>query len=84
MNDVYILWIIFSLFVGVSLAIDLGVFSRLRPKKQESPNKAHAPTIRAALIWTIVWISLAGIFAGIIYVDMGNQKLTEFVTGYAL
>ncbi|TBR24635.1 MAG: TerC family protein [Candidatus Nitrosotenuis sp.] len=84
MNDVYALWIVFSLFVGVSLAVDLGVFSRFRPKKQEDPNKAHAPTIRAALIWTIVWISLAGIFAGIIYVDMGNQKLTEFVTGYAL
>lgn len=84
MNDVYALWVVFSLFVGVSLAIDLGVFSRFRPKKQEDPNKAHAPTIRTALIWTIVWISLAGIFAGIIYVDMGNQKLTEFVTGYAL
>lgn len=84
MNDVYVLWVVFSLFVGVSLAIDLGVFSRLRPKKQENQDKVHAPTVRVALIWTIVWISLAGIFAGIIYVDMGNQKLTEFVTGYAL
>ncbi|TBR12096.1 MAG: TerC family protein [Candidatus Nitrosotenuis sp.] len=84
MNDVYALWVVFSLFVGVSLAIDLGAFSRFRPKKKEDPNKTNAPTIRAALIWTIVWISLSGIFAGIIYVDMGNQKLTEFVTGYAL
>lgn len=84
MNDVYALWIVFSLFVGVSLAIDLGVFSRFRPKKKENPNKTDAPTVKAALIWTIVWISLSGIFAGIIYVDMGHQKLTEFVTGYAL
>ncbi len=84
MNDVYVLWVVFSLFVGVSLAIDLGVFSKLRPKKRENLNKTNAPTIKTALIWTIVWISLAGIFAGIIYVDMGNQKLTEFVTGYAL
>jgi len=84
MNDVYALWVVFSLFVGVSLAIDLGVFSRLRPKKQENQNKTSAPTVRAALIWTIVWISLSGIFAGIIYVDMGHQKLTEFITGYAL
>jgi tellurite resistance protein TerC len=83
MNDVYALWVIFSLFVGVSLAIDLGVFSRLRPKKQEKP-KDHAPPFKTALIWTIVWISLAGIFSGIIYYDMGPGKLAEFVTGYAL
>ncbi|HEY8111199.1 MAG TPA: TerC family protein [Candidatus Nitrosotenuis sp.] len=84
MNDVYLLWVIFSLFVGVSLAVDLGVFSKLRRKKQEIPSKDQAPPIKTALMWTIVWISLAGIFAGIIYYDMGPEKLTEFVTGYAL
>lgn len=84
MNDVYLLWVIFSLFVGVSLAVDLGVFSKLRRKKQESTHKDQAPSIKIALAWTIVWISLAGIFAGIIYYDMGPEKLTEFVTGYAL
>lgn len=80
MNDVYLLWTVFSIFVGVSLAIDLGVFSKLRKKDSHK----EAPPFKAALRWTIVWISLAGIFAGIIYVDMGQQKLTEFVTGYAL
>ncbi|WKT57786.1 TerC family protein [Candidatus Nitrosotenuis chungbukensis] len=84
MNDVYLLWVIFSLFVGVSLAVDLGVFSKLRRKKQEPQHKDQAPPIKTALMWTIVWISLAGIFAGIIYFDMGPEKLTEFVTGYAL
>jgi len=80
MNDVYLLWTIFSIFVGVSLAIDLGVFSRLRKKTDHK----EVPPFKVALRWTIVWISLAGIFAGIIYFDMGEQKLTEFVTGYAL
>ncbi|NDB32257.1 MAG: TerC family protein [Nitrososphaeria archaeon] len=80
MNDVFALWTIFSIFVGVSLAIDLGVFSKLRKKDSHK----EVPPFKAALRWTIVWISLAGIFAGIIYVDMGQQKLTEFVTGYAL
>lgn len=80
MNDVYLLWTIFSIFVGVSLAIDLGVFSRLRKKNDHK----EVPPFKIALRWTIVWISLAGIFAGIIYFDMGEQKLTEFVTGYAL
>lgn len=80
MNDVYLLWTIFSIFVGVSLAIDLGVFSRLRKKTDHK----EVPPFKVALRWTIVWISLAGIFAGIIYFDMGEQKLTEFITGYAL
>ena len=84
MNDVYLLWVVFSLFVGVSLAIDLGVFAKLRTKKREKAGVDHAPPIKTALIWTIVWISLAGIFAGIIYYDMGHEKLAEFVTGYAL
>ncbi|MFM8659282.1 MAG: TerC family protein [Candidatus Nitrosotenuis sp.] len=80
MNDVFVLWAVFSIFVGVSLAIDLGVFSKIRKKNTHK----ETPPFKAALRWTIVWISLAGIFAGIIYVDMGQQKLTEFVTGYAL
>lgn len=81
MNDMPLLWVIFSLFVGISLAIDLGVFSKLRKKKAED---REAPPFKLALKWTIVWISLAGVFAGIIYVDMGSEKLAEFVTGYAL
>ena len=81
MNDTILLWTVFSVFVGVSLAIDLGVFSKLRRKKTQDHE---APPFKIALRWTIVWISLAGVFAGIIYVDMGEEKLAEFVTGYAL
>ena len=80
MNDVYILWTVFSLFVGVSLAIDLGVFSKLRKKDAHK----EVPPFKSALRWTILWISLAGIFSGIIYFDMGEQKFAEFITGYAL
>lgn len=75
------LWVIFSLVIGISLAIDLGVFSKLRRKKDA---EHEIPPIKLALVWTIVWISLAGVFAGIIYVTMGTDKLVEFVTGYAL
>ncbi|MBM3903531.1 MAG: TerC family protein [Thaumarchaeota archaeon] len=80
MNDIYLLWLVFSIFVGVSLAIDLGIFSRIRKKDTHK----EVPPFKTALRWTIVWISLAGIFAGIIYYDMGEQKLAEFITGYAL
>ncbi|HXW01771.1 MAG TPA: TerC family protein [Candidatus Nitrosotenuis sp.] len=82
MNDVALLWVLFSLFVGISLAIDLGVFSKLRRKKDQPEHET--PPFKIALKWTIVWISLAGIFAGIIYFDMGQEKFEEFVTGYAL
>lgn len=81
MNDVILLWVLFSLFVGVSLAIDLGVFSKLRRKKE---SEHESPPFKLALTWTIIWISLAGVFAGIIYYDMGHEKLAEFVTGYTL
>jgi len=80
MNDVYILWTVFTLFVGISLAIDLGVFSKLRKKDTHK----EVPPFKSALRWTIAWISLAGVFAGIVYFDMGEQKFAEFITGYAL
>lgn len=82
MNEEILLWIIFSLVIGVSLAIDLGVFSRFRRKKDQPLHEI--PPLKLALAWTIVWISLAGVFAGIVYWSMGEDKLVEFVTGYAL
>ena len=78
MGDEVFLWILFSLFVGICLAIDLGVFSKFRRRQVQSTP------FRIALTWTIIWISLAGVFAGIIYFDMGHEKMVEFVTGYAL
>lgn len=81
MDNTIILWVLFSLFVGVSLAIDLGAFSKLRKKKDQGHE---APPFKVALRWTIVWISLAGVFAGMIYFYMGPEKMAEFVTGYAL
>jgi TerC family integral membrane protein len=46
------LWIGFNLFVLAMLAVDLGVFHRT----------AHKVSIKEALIWSIVWISLAMAF----------------------
>jgi tellurite resistance protein TerC len=39
---------------------------------------------RQALLWTIVWISLAGIFAMLIFISSGYNKSLEFITGYAI
>ena len=52
-----LIWIGFLTFVAAMIAIDLGLLNR----------KPHAITVREALIWTVVWISLALTFNGLIY-----------------
>ena len=64
------------------LAIDLGVFNR----------KPHEITARNAAIWSSVWITLALIFAALLFGPLGwelfgaarHQKGLEFVTGYLI
>jgi tellurite resistance protein TerC len=83
-----VLWVIFGLFVGVAMAIDLGLISALRSRLHKSGRPTNhtekSITFKQALLWTIVWISLAGIFAGIIYSTSGYGTMLEFVTGYTL
>jgi tellurite resistance protein TerC len=98
------MWILFGVFVGSALAIDLGILGTLRrivlgqklAKESSSAgenshstptlsaNYQKSPAFRQGLIWTIVWIGLAVIFALIILVDMGYDKMLEFVTGYTV
>jgi tellurite resistance protein TerC len=56
------------------LALDLGVFHR----------KAHEVNIKEAVIWSVVWITLALIFNYGVYLYMGKVKALEFFTGYIL
>jgi len=74
MNETALLWTAFNLFVIAMLAIDLGVFHR----------KAHEVTVREALTWTCVWITLAMIFNLFIYFYYDNVKALEFFTGYLI
>ncbi len=68
------LWVIFNVFVLGMLALDLLVFHR----------KAHAVSLREALIWSIVWITLALIFNLWIYYMWGSEKALEFFAGYLI
>jgi tellurite resistance protein TerC len=68
------LWVGFTLFVLVILSIDLGVFHR----------KAHAVSIREAGSWYVVWVSLAVIFNIGIFIWLGAEKGTEFLSGYVI
>jgi tellurite resistance protein TerC len=56
------------------LALDLGVFHK----------KNHRITVREAVIWTLVWITLAIIFNILIYFNLGKTKALEFLTGYVI
>lgn len=68
------LWIGFSLFILLMLSLDLGLFNR----------KAHKITYREATIWSVVWISLASIFAALVFWFQGTERGLEFITGYVI
>jgi tellurite resistance protein TerC len=84
------MWILFSIFVGVALAIDLGFIGKLRgilskaQKQKELSREKKVRSTNDAFAWTIVWISLGLIFAGIIYFSMGHDKMLQYITGYTL
>ena len=67
-------WILFFLLIVVLLAFDLGVLNR----------KNHAPSIREAMVWSAMWISLALAFNVGVYFWFGSQKAVEFLTGFIL
>lgn len=74
MSDTTILWTSFNVFVLAMLALDLGVFHR----------KAHEITIKEALIWTGVWITLAMFFNLFVYFYFDKSTALEFFTGYII
>lgn len=74
MNDSTLLWVGFNAFVLIMLALDLGVFHR----------KSHVVSVREALTWTGIWISLAMLFNLFIYYHFDKGKAIEFFTGYII
>jgi tellurite resistance protein TerC len=68
------LWIGFSLFIFTMLSLDLGLFNR----------KAHTIKYREAWLWSGVWVTLAMMFAGIVFYYLGTQPGFEFLTGYII
>ncbi|HSB27430.1 MAG TPA: TerC family protein [Pyrinomonadaceae bacterium] len=68
------LWIGFSFFIVFMLSLDLGLLNR----------KAHTVRYREAWIWTGVWVTLAMIFAYVVFRYQGSQRGIEFLTGYLI
>lgn len=74
MDDSLLLWTAFNVFVLGMLALDLGVFHK----------KSEEISIRNALIWTAVWVTLAMAFNVFVYFYFGKQEAVEFFTGYLI
>src|SRR5688572_19207389 len=74
MSETAILWIGFNAFVLIMLALDLGVFHR----------KSHEVTLKEALTWTGVWITLALAFNVFIYYYFNEELAVQFLTGYLI
>ena len=68
------LWIGFSIFIVTMLSLDLGLFNR----------KAHTIKYREAWIWSAAWVTLAMIFAALVFYYQGSQRGLEFLTGYLI
>lgn len=70
----FLLWTVFNVFIVIMLIIDLAVFHK----------KDHEESIKEALIWTGVWITLALIFGVGVYYYMGTQTALDYYTGYLI
>lgn len=62
----------FSILILVMLLLDLGIFNK----------NSHVISNKEALVWSIVWISLAMGFSGVIYYFMGIEQFTQFQSAY--
>jgi tellurite resistance protein TerC len=67
-------WIAFVACVLVFLALDLGVFHK----------RAHQVKFKEALIWTVVWVTLALLFCLGLRGLRGEKESLEFLTGYLI
>ena len=82
------LWVLFGIIIAISLSVDLGIIdtikSRLKIGKTKSVDVYEVLSFKQSLIRSIAWISLAGVFAVVIFFTLGDHKTLEFLTGYVL
>ncbi len=64
--------IVFAVAVVIMLLLDLGIFNK----------KSHVVSNKEAVTWSLVWISLAMIFSGLVYYFAGAAKFYEFQSAY--
>jgi tellurite resistance protein TerC len=78
----YWVWITFFAVVLTALFVDIGIVNR----------RSHAPSRKETIVWSFVWVSLALLFNGFIYLVVQNLygteaaffKAKEFLAGYLI
>ena len=80
-----LLWSLFTVFVIVALLLDFFALNR---------QGAQKVSIRAAAVWSLVWVATSFVFVGLLWWGQGgmgdvaaaralaNDKALEFITGY--
>ena len=63
---------LFGIVIVIMLLLDLGVFNK----------NSHEISNKEALAWSVVWISLAMVFSGVVYHLAGPTKFYEFQSAY--
>ncbi len=69
------MWVGLIAFIAVAFSIDFFFFQR---------DHHTPPTMRKATIWSIIWIVVALLFGGLLYITEGSKVGGEFLTGYLL
>lgn len=77
------MWTGFAAIVAIMLAIDLFLVGG---------GKRHRVSVKEAALWSVIWVSLAFAFAGVLwwYLDaqftreLANAKTLEYITGYLI
>lgn len=73
MSPTTLMWILFAVLISLMLLIDLSLNRR-----------SGRVSFKKAATWTVVWMLLALLFGGGIWLSMGQQRALEFLTGYLI
>ena len=67
-------WIGFVVFILLVLLLDLGVFHK----------KSHTIGFKESIVWSLIWIAMSMVFAGLLYFWKGPDDSLLFLTGYVI
>ena len=77
------MWAGFGVFVVLAVLVDLLMM------RQQGPHKV---SVKEASVWTLIWVALALVFAGLLWwylkeaagLEAANTRVSEFLTGYLI
>jgi tellurite resistance protein TerC len=73
----FLIWSGFLTFIAAMVALDLGVFHR----------KSHTISVKEAMKWTLIWVTMALTFTGVVYylydsgLLQGSERVVKRIDG---